>query len=429
MTPDPSAASPPGAAPPARTRAAIAWSVVSVAAGRFGRDLGFEKAASLAYSSLLAVVPAVLLAVSVIELLAVDGRRRVLDSLLDLLFPVDARGVRDGFHEYFESSRTAFVSGDGSGVRIVSLLLLVYFTLKVIATIDRVVGHIWGSGAVKAPWRRFAAWWAVVTLGPVLLGLSFAGTAIAGELLGESAGGLLRAVFPFLVTTTAVCLFYKLVPQTRVRGVAVLAAAAVAALLWELLKVAFGWWFARPQPSLLTALSFFPAALLWMYTSWAILLYGLEVAYVVHHGTWREGLRARGGVRPGAERDVVALAAMIEIARAFDAGETLDRGTLAERLDVAEDGLGDALEGLEAAGLVALGTSGGYAPARGAAGISALDAVRVTRGEASVGTSRSASMAVAARFVAGIGDGGRAAGKASVAELVSEARACRPDGG
>ncbi len=385
-----------------RRRFTIAVRTLVLSALRFRSDFGFEKAASLAYSSLLALIPTALLAVSIAELLGTEGQDQFLQRVLDLVLPADER-IRANVQELIQDSRAGFEGATGSAtVRIVSVLMLLYFAGSVLTTVDRVVAHVWGGGGFRAFMRRLSAYWAVVTLGPFLLALSFAATTFASGLLGASAGGVLRSVFPFFVSSVAIFLFYRLMPHSPVRTRAAVWASVVAGVLWETSKIGLGWWFARPHTSFLTKLSFFPMALLWMYVSWAIVIYGLEVAYVVHHGTWREGLRGAGGGRRGAARELLAVAAAVEIVRRHNAGETPDRADLAGELGAAENDVADVVDALVAAGVIGTAPGGGFVPARGADGIPAILAIRAVRGRALDAplAETSAAARTAAEFVA-----------------------------
>ena len=378
--------------PPAQPLRVLVWlyRTLHVAARRFARDQGFEKASALAYSSLLALVPAALLAVSVVELLDVEQRVAVTDWFLRLLFPDEAKDVREGFQRYLDESRLVLQGESTAGsVRIISVLVLVYFAGALLQQVDRVVRAVWGGGGLGYFLRRLSAYWAVVTVGPILLAFSFAATAFASDFLGESAGALFARLLPFGVTWLSVFLFYRWMPHSPVRWRAALTGAIVAGTLWEASKLGLGWYLARPK-TLLTTLSFFPAALLWMYVSWSIAIFGLEVSYVVHHRNWRGGSRALPGARNGAARDALAVAVLVEASVAFDRGEGADRATIAERVGAAEDEVADVMGALERAGLLAAG-SGGYRPARGASGIRAVDVIVASRGRADAAPLRASS--------------------------------------
>ena len=162
------------------SRIVAAARTLAAAAVRFRRDFGFEKAASLAYSSLLALVPTALLAISVVELLDATAQDRFQQSVMDLLLPRDAE-LRRNLLGFVQDARTSFQGATGSAsVRIVSVLMLFYFSASLLTTVDRVVAQVWGGGGFRAFVRRLSAYWAVITLGPVLLAASFAPAAASG---------------------------------------------------------------------------------------------------------------------------------------------------------------------------------------------------------------------------------------------------------
>jgi membrane protein len=385
---------------------ALGSRVLGLAGLRFHRDRGQEKAASLAYATLLALLPFLVLAISLIEFLAPEEQMDLARKFVSMVFPAEAHDLRDGVIDYIERSRDA-LRGDaaaGTGIRIAGAVLLVYFAANLVTGVDRVVGDIWGTGSIKAFFRRLTAYWAVGTIGPLLLALSLVGTTMLRTYLGESAGVSVTAVLPFVVTWLSAFAFFRLMPHTGAKTGAALTGAAVAGTLWEATKLGMGWYLAMPK-TLLTALSFFPAAILWMYISWAIAIYGMEVTYVVHHGSWRAGRRAGRRELAGRARDELVVGVAAYVAREFDAGRLPDRARLSELLRAGEDEVMLALQALVAAGLVAADDAGGFRPARGAAGIPALDVVDAGRG-APGGADLPAAVS---EFLGNLDDGGRAA--------------------
>lgn len=412
--------------------AALFARIIGLSALRFHRDRCQEKAASLAYATLLALLPILVLAISLIEFLAPAQQSEIAGKLVAAVFPEEATDLRKGILEYVEASRHALQgsASAGTSLRIAGAVMLIYFAASLMTGVDRVVGDIWGTGSIRAFVRRLTAYWAVGTLGPLLLALSIAGTAVLRTQFGESAGGFATAVLPFLMTWGCLFAFFRLMPHTGARTTAALAGAGVAGVLWEATKLAMGWYLAAPK-SLLTALSFFPAAILWMYVSWAIAIFGMEVTYVVHHGSWRPGRRA--GVRDltGRARDELVLGTAVAIGRAFNTGKLPDRAKLSETLCAGEDEVMVALKALSSAGLVVVDDSGGYRPSRGSGGISAVDLVDSARGE----PAKVVLPDSAVHFLAQLNREGRAAvAHVTLEDLVraaaplSEGAACPPDG-
>ncbi len=355
--------------------------ILGLAGMRFFRDRGQEKAAALAYATLLALLPVLVLAASLLEFLEPTSQDVVAKWLVSALFPKDAHDVQNGVLDYVAKSREAIhgAGAAGVGLRIAGTVMLLYFAANLMTGVDRMVGDIWGAGGIKAFIRRLTSYWSVMTLGPLLLALSLAGVPIVQGFLGESAGGVLTKVLPFVFTWLAAFAFFRLMPHTGAKTQAALVGAAVSGTLWEATKIAMGWYLTMPK-SLLTALSFFPAAILWMYLSWEILIYGMEVTYIVHHGSWRPGRRARRKALGGRALDEIVVGVAAVIAREFDRGVVPDRGQIAATLRVGEDDVAVAVKLLVGAGLVVVSAEGGFRPARGTGAVPAVALVEAGRG-------------------------------------------------
>jgi membrane protein len=373
--------------PWALRQGALLARLLGLAAMRFHRDRGQEKAGALAYSTLLALIPFLLLAASLVEFLQPKEQTDVVAWFLRAVFPPEAQEVREGVLDYVQRSRGALETpaAAGTSLRIAGAIMLIWFAVNLMTGIDRVVGDIWGTGGIRVFVRRLASYWAVLTLAPFLLALSIAGTALLKDYAGEFLGKVAATLLPFVVTWTSALAFFRLMPHTSVRFSAAVVGAVVAGTLFELTKLLMGWYLGMPK-SFLTALSFFPAAILWMYVSWTIAIYGLEVTYVAHHGSWRAGRRAGRRELVGTARDEMILAVAVETARGFDEGRTVDLATLADGLRAGEDEVARALKALRDAGLVTESGGGGFRPARGASGTKALAVLDASR--TAPGTSR-----------------------------------------
>ncbi len=131
-------------------------------------------------------------------------------------------------------------------------------------------------------------YWALVTLGPlVLLAVLYLGelafdVAQGVPILGPLLGGFARfhsAVPGFVLLLLA----YKLMPNTHVRWRPAIWGAAVAATLWALSRWGFGLYVGKALPymKLYGALGLIPLFLFWLYLTWLIVLFGMELAYTL----------------------------------------------------------------------------------------------------------------------------------------------------
>ena len=149
----------------------------------------------------------------------------------------------------------------------------------------------------------------VITLGPVLLGISLsvssyvlAETITNGD--GDGSVNLVTRLTPWMLQWVGCTLLYIVLPNTHVRWRDAAAGGLVAALLFEALKFGFGVYIRNfgAYETIYGALSALPVFLVWMYLSWAVILSGAIVAAAFSE--WWAEFERRGGTE---EDETVAL--------------------------------------------------------------------------------------------------------------------------
>ena len=247
---------------------------------RFYEERGFEVAASLSYTTLLSLVPLFTVA------LAVSTAFPVFDEAVDVLqefvfenFLPDARGVDRIADQITSFSRNAGrLTAIGIGFFAVTAVLLM-------RTIDEALNGIFRVQRPRPIVQRVLIYWAVLTLGPALIGGSLSTTSFAigvslGSLRLDFAAEALLRLLPFVFTCTALTLLYAIVPYRHVPWRHAVASGILAGIAFELAKRGFGFYLARfPTYTLIYgAFATIPIFLVWMYLSWAIVLAGAAFA-------------------------------------------------------------------------------------------------------------------------------------------------------
>ncbi len=351
---------------------------------RFGTDDGMIRAAALSYTTLLSLVP--FLAVF-FALLSAFGRfirteARLEAFLLAHLLPSSASAATEYLTRFTRNTAAIGVIG------FVFLLLTALLMLNAIETAFR---HIYRLPEGRSIRQRLLSYWTMLTVSPLLLGLSIyvSGTARRLGPLAESAG-LVGAVYlwsyltPLFITWGAFTLAYLVLPATSVRLRAAAAGAFVAALLWEIAKAAFDWYI-RQYASferLYGALALVPIFLLWINLSWIIILLGAEVAFCVQYPEPDPAGDRPAGGRP-APGPLAARLFWI-VARDFAAGRGRPTAeAIAGELQVDVEAVESAAARLERAGLVArvpdpadADAPAGFLPARPLASVTVAEVVR-----------------------------------------------------
>lgn len=338
--------------------------LLSAVSRRFGEGRCSQVAASLAFTSLLSVVPFVTLVAVVFS--KFPQSQRFADALrgflLDNLLPEKAGKVIAAYAFQF-SQKTTNLTIVGGAVLILTAIMLM-------RTIDQVINEIWRV-QVHRPWAtRLVAYWAVLSLGPLLLA---GGVFAAGAMLSvsmdfmnepawlEVAGlrlvslGVLAGVFATL---------YFAVPHCSVRLADAGLAGLLAAAGFLVMQRMFSLYLAHfPSYTLVYgAFAVVPIFLLWLYLSWIIILLGAVVAAVLPE----RSLRRRPLPEFPGRALYVALLMLFELAEAQSGGECRGVEELADVARVGHDEVREVLAVLASSRVVVRKDSGGWLLARSA---------------------------------------------------------------
>jgi membrane protein len=235
-------------------------------------------AASLAFTTLLGIVPLFTVA------LAYVARFPVFDQWLDalepflvkFLLPDSSSAVRHYLAEF--TTKAAGVQGVGTVFLIVTAVLLV-------AQTEREINAIWGIYEARSLPRRIVVYALGFVAVPVLIGAAVHLTSwaieqsIAAVPSVSEALSLLVQPIEIGIATFALTMMYKLVPARRVPIKDALIGALLAAAAFELAKLGFKVYIKHVPTYRVVygALATLPLFLIWIYVSWIILLLGAAV--------------------------------------------------------------------------------------------------------------------------------------------------------
>ena len=166
----------------------------------------------------------------------------------------------------------------------VGVSFLAVVALFLIRNIDLTLNRIWRIKKKRPAVISFAIYWMVLSLGPVLLGLSIGATSYIVSLVSFADGGIpgfsgfVLKSLPYVISTVGFVMLYTLVPNTRVPFRAAVPGAIFAALLFELTKKGFAMYISHfPSYEVIYgALATVPILFVWVYLSWAVVLLGAE---------------------------------------------------------------------------------------------------------------------------------------------------------
>lgn len=247
---------------------------------RFREDRLGLTASSLTFTSTIALVPLVTVALAIFTAFPMFSKLQVVLQkwLLESLIPDNIARQVLGYLTQF-ASQSSKLGGAGVAILLVTALAL-------ILTIDRTLNNIWRVRTPRSLGQRLLVYWAGLTLGPLLLGLSLSITSYALSaskgVVSAMPGGLplLLDLLQFFMLAAGMAALYHYVPNTRVRwshawagGLFVSAAIEVAKKLLSLYLIKV------PTYSVIYgAFATVPILLIWIYTAWVIVLLGAVIA-------------------------------------------------------------------------------------------------------------------------------------------------------
>jgi membrane protein len=247
---------------------------------RFREDRLGLTAGSLTFTTLIALVPLVTV------MLAVFTAFPMFASFQDSLEKYFLRSlVPDTIARPVLRMLTQFAS-NSSRLGSAGLLLLVATALALMLTIDRTLNGIWRVRKPRPLAQRVLVYWAALTLGPLVIGISLSATSYALSasrgLVGAMPGTLrtLLEVVEFALLALTMAGLFHFVPNTSVRWRHAWSGALFVAIGFELAKKGLTWYVAAmpTYSAVYGAFATAPILLLWIYLGWVIVLLGAVIA-------------------------------------------------------------------------------------------------------------------------------------------------------
>lgn len=247
----------------------------------FFRDQGVVNAAALTYTTLFAIVP--LMTVSYAMFAVIPAFQGVVSQMEGWIF--------QNFIPATGSQIQGYLAGFASQARSLTLLgLVVLFVtaLLMIKNIEAAFNRIWHIKTGRRGLSSFLSYWALLTLGPLLVG---AGIGLSSYLIGlaqldrlyQISSFQFLSLLPWVMTATGFTLIYAIVPNCRVPWRAALISGVMAALVFELAKRVFAFFVSNfPSYELIYgAFAAVPLFLIWIYICWSIILLGAVLSRIL----------------------------------------------------------------------------------------------------------------------------------------------------
>ena len=235
---------------------------------------------------------------------------------------VDRQQIIKWINDFINNIQTAKLGVTGA-------VVLVFVAISMLNRIEETFNDIWSVKQGRGWVARIIQYWAVISLGPVLLavglGLSNGPYLDSTRHLLHSLPLLSRLLFQFLpvvLLCLAFAFFYRLMPNTKVPWQAALVGGLVGGVLWHLNNYFSVLYVSRwvSYSKIYGSLYIVPVFMIGLYLSWLILLFGAQVAHAYQNRTaylqekQAENINQRG-------REFIALRLMECVGQRFQRGQ------------------------------------------------------------------------------------------------------------
>ncbi|PSW03388.1 virulence factor BrkB family protein [Photobacterium lipolyticum] len=262
---------------------------------RIGHDRLTVTAGSMAYVTLLSLVPLITVVLAALSAFPVfAGLGDLLQNfVIENFVPAAGEVVKKYLNEFVANAGKMTAVGVGA-LFVVAMMLM--------SSIDQSLNYIWRVHEKRRPVISFSIYWMVLTLGPILVGSSIAVSSYLGSLKlldSEAVSGLFQQMLRGLPAIMSSCAFlglYLLVPNIKVKLSHALIGALTASVLFELSKKGFALYITNfPSYQVIYgALAVIPILFVWVYLCWCIVLLGAEITASLGERThWAVADRAK----------------------------------------------------------------------------------------------------------------------------------------
>ncbi len=348
-----------------------------------------QQAAALSYHTVFGIVPLTIVvllifnSLSAYESTGTKVKAIVYEQLhlSRIEYTLPDTGEKVILSEYLDQMISTFFTGLNKGsITFFSGVLVILAALGLLSTIERAFNSIWHVTRGRNLVQRTINYWAIFTLGPLLLGVGiFISTkyAFVGQLQRTVLSHITAPILSYIVATIAFFLPYFLLPNTKVNVRAAFWGAAAGALVWTAAKWGFKIYVTKfiPYNQVYGVLGLIPLSVFWVFITWLTVLFGLQLTFTTQH------LKSLDAARIEADKkreeyfianDVTVINIAREIAAAFEQNNApIESQVISSKLDIPPEFSDKVLNHLVSCGIIAKTSEPkvGFIPAKDPANI------------------------------------------------------------
>ncbi len=286
------------------------------------KQLIFLRASALAYNTILAIVPLLAVAFSVLKGFGIPGH---IESILVNLLAAGQQEVTNRIIEYISNTNFKALGALGSGFLIITVI-------NMLGTVEKTFNYLWGITRSRSLVRKISDYISVLVISPILLVVSLtliaslSSNTVVMKLsqyeIFNNFFVLFNSVIPLVGIWIAFTSIYILMPNTQVKFFPGVAAGIFSGTLWEIAfrlyaELNIG---VAKYNAIYGTFAVFPIFLIWLYISWLILLIGAQLSCAIQNVNTYQQEMNEYEVSSG-QQQYMALNIMLQIAKRFYQGQ------------------------------------------------------------------------------------------------------------
>jgi membrane protein len=260
--------------------------VIILAFRGFKEDRLQLRASALTLYSLLAIVPVLAMVFAVAKGFGFD---MLLQDQLLVRFP----GQQEVLVQAIGFAKTLLAKTRGGLIAGIGIIVLYWAVIKVLGHIEQSFNDIWNVSKARSLWRKFSDYLTIMLICPVLVILSSSATVFIKTqitlivdkiaLLGFFSPLIYVSfkLIPYVLIWLLFTFTYIMMPNTKVRIGSGLVAGIVAGTIYQILQMVYihFQFLLSKYNAIYGSFAALPLFLIWLQTSWLIVLFGAEIAF------------------------------------------------------------------------------------------------------------------------------------------------------
>lgn len=263
--------------------------IVSLGLQGFKEDKLSVRASSLTYFSLLSVVPVLALAFGI-------AKGFGLDKMLEKELVKSMSGQKEVLSYILEFTQSMLGTAKGGLIAGLGFVLLIWSVISLLSNIESSFNTVWDIKKSRTIIRKFTDYLTIMLLGPILVILAGSSTVFISTSLSNFGNSTVfdfasplflkfAKIIPFIIVWISFTLLYVVMPNTKVNFKSAMLAGIIAGTTFQIfqtLYVSFQAGATRLN-AIYGSFAALPLFLIWLQTSWFIVLIGAEISFVVQN--------------------------------------------------------------------------------------------------------------------------------------------------